>query len=279
MAGTKTDRDNLRAMMVESKAARDDPRTMKVLVMGLGRCGTTSLAAALKILGYRPYDSSDRFFLGHNDIWGDQLRAKLYGQGQKWQKADFERVMQGFDAVLDTPCCFFIDELLAAFPSALVILNARPFDPWHKSMLSTIWKEQSWPSYRLLQYTDPAVIGTHWPNRRLEWQLFCGHDYSAETCRKAFDEHYAHIRKVVPKERLLEYPIGGGWEPLCEFLGRSVPEGQEFPHVNDNETFMKYANMLWWYGVWNSCVNALKVGIPLAVCAAAAAWMYNPTHR
>lgn len=39
------------------------------------------------------------------------------------------------------------------------------------------------------------------------------------------------IRGLVPKERLLEWYIDDGWEPLCEFLGKPVPD-VEFPHAN-----------------------------------------------
>lgn len=39
------------------------------------------------------------------------------------------------------------------------------------------------------------------------------------------------IRGLVPKERLLEWYIEDGWEPLCKFLGKPVPD-VEFPHAN-----------------------------------------------
>lgn len=44
-------------------------------------------------------------------------------------------------------------------------------------------------------------------------------------------EHCNMIRGLVPKERLLEWEIGDGWEPLCKFLGKLVPN-VKFPHVN-----------------------------------------------
>ncbi|KAM6537998.1 hypothetical protein FALCPG4_003887 [Fusarium falciforme] len=34
-----------------------------------------------------------------------------------------------------------------------------------------------------------------------------------------------------PKERLLEWSVEDGWEPLCEFLGKPVPD-EPFPHEN-----------------------------------------------
>ncbi|KAL8675768.1 MAG: hypothetical protein Q9186_007620 [Xanthomendoza sp. 1 TL-2023] len=265
--------------MAEKEVESNVEHKMQVLVMGMGRCGTTypesALAAALKILGYRPYDYIDRVYKGDNKAWADQLRAKFHGHGEKWQRAQFEQVLQGFDAILDAPCNFFTDELLAAYPDAVVILNTRSFDSWYESMLSTIWKANAWPSWRLLQYTEVRLVGRHVVLQRLYWDIFSGHDHSVEKCRKAFEDHNDHIRAVVPKERLLEYPIGAGWKPLCDFLGKSVPKETEFPHVNDKGNFWVAQKMLWWYGVKHSCFNALKVMVSLATGVTVVAWVYR----
>lgn len=39
------------------------------------------------------------------------------------------------------------------------------------------------------------------------------------------------IRGMVPPERLLEWSAEHGWEPLCNFLGKEVPD-EPFPHLN-----------------------------------------------
>ena len=39
------------------------------------------------------------------------------------------------------------------------------------------------------------------------------------------------IRGMVPKENLLEWTVDDGWEPLCKFLDKPVPD-EPFPHVN-----------------------------------------------
>ena len=36
---------------------------------------------------------------------------------------------------------------------------------------------------------------------------------------------------MVPEDRLLEWRVGDGWEPLCKFLGKEIPD-EPFPHVN-----------------------------------------------
>lgn len=39
------------------------------------------------------------------------------------------------------------------------------------------------------------------------------------------------IRGMVPPDRLLEWSADEGWEPLCKFLGKEVPD-MPFPHAN-----------------------------------------------
>lgn len=114
----------------DDKPKNGPPRPMRVLVLGLGRCGTScqtflvfpsptwaffcavlrdlnepklmgsdwkALREALKILGHQPYDSADRFLAGHDPLWAQALRAKVYAQGRKWDRADFDRVTVGYD--------------------------------------------------------------------------------------------------------------------------------------------------------------------------------------
>ena len=68
---------------------------------------------------------------------------------------------------------------------------------------------------------------------------------TATNMKKVFVEYHERLRRVVPKERLLEYKVQDGYKPLCEFLEVRVPtllaDGKEidepFPRVNDAATF------------------------------------------
>jgi hypothetical protein len=53
-----------------------------------------------------------------------------------------------------------------------------------------------------------------------------------EITKECFIVHYEQVRHSVPKDRLLEHRVGEGWEHLCTFLGKPVPE-VPFPKVND----------------------------------------------
>jgi hypothetical protein len=44
------------------------------------------------------------------------------------------------------------------------------------------------------------------------------------------------VRKSIPAHRLLVYEVKDGWEPLCAFLGATVPSAP-FPKTNTTEEF------------------------------------------
>ena len=64
--------------------------------------------------------------------------------------------------------------------------------------------------------------------------------WSKMSMKAAYEEHNALIRGLVPKERLLEFHVSKGWEPLCEFLGVEVPQGKEFPRSNRADEILPY---------------------------------------
>ena len=53
---------------------------------------------------------------------------------------------------------------------------------------------------------------------------------------RRFNEHNARVIAQVPKERLLVWRAGDGWEPLCRALDLPVPD-EPFPRANTREEF------------------------------------------
>ena len=39
-----------------------------------------------------------------------------------------------------------------------------------------------------------------------------------------YQEHNERVKNIVPKDRLLVWNVKDGWEPLCTFLGKDVPD-------------------------------------------------------
>ena len=85
---------------------------MKVICSGMPKTGTKSLAAALRILGYKVYDLEEQHFYIGEDL------AKILKEG--WTKEDIQRIFKDVDAVTDIPGCMLWEDLLQAFPDAKV---------------------------------------------------------------------------------------------------------------------------------------------------------------
>ena len=51
-----------------------------------------------------------------------------------------------------------------------------------------------------------------------------------------YQKHNAHVQANVKKENLLVFNVKEGWEPLCKFLGKEVPNEEPFPNVQINTT-------------------------------------------
>ncbi|KAL6359025.1 hypothetical protein LRP88_09223 [Fusarium phalaenopsidis] len=141
-------------------------------------------------------------------------------------------------AVADAPASVFAAELIEAYPEAKVVLNyRRDVDAWHKSASNTLARAQHhWPLF-LLSCLDKECFWSWHLYVRFMWPgLFRAIDGNIETgiarCGKwAARAHYNMVRGMVSKERLLEWSVEDGWEPLCEFLGKPVPD-EPFPHEN-----------------------------------------------
>lgn len=87
----------------------------------------------------------------------------------------------------------------------------------------------------VLRYTDPFWFGRVMVACRLYSAVFGGTANISEINKISLEyyrKHYAAVRAAAPKDWLLEYQLGSGWEPLCKFLGKSVP-GVPFPLRNE----------------------------------------------
>ena len=60
----------------------------------------------------------------------------------------------------------------------------------------------------------------------------------ARNAKQVYREHNALIRGAAPPDRLLEYSASEGWEPLCKFLDKPIPD-EKFPTGNSPSEFNK----------------------------------------
>ncbi|EZF34679.1 hypothetical protein H101_01784 [Trichophyton interdigitale H6] len=260
------------------------PKPMRLLVLGLPRTGTTSICAALEVLGFNPYHYNEVLKNNNNkhfEIWLEAVRAKYDGIGEPFQGADFDQLLWNYDAVTDDPCCLFAEELIAAYPDAKVILTTRPSDAWFKSMKKLILEILSWKSWRLLCYFDrefsaPYQALLHRTTSVLSKGRPPCDPSSQNAFIESFDEHSKRVRAAVPRERFLEFRADQGWGPLCEFLGVPVP-GSKYPHLNSGKDAMQLEHDLYWSRwYWVGQQMGKKVGIVVSILAAV--WVARKYH-
>ncbi|CAG5108367.1 Oidioi.mRNA.OKI2018_I69.chr1.g3761.t1.cds [Oikopleura dioica] len=58
-------------------------------------------------------------------------------------------------------------------------------------------------------------------------------DYSRAGLEKCYNDWIEHVIATVPKEKLLIHNAKEGWKPICDFLGKPVPDCP-YPRVNDS---------------------------------------------
>lgn len=219
----------------------DSVRTvpMQVLSLGMARTGTVSMQAALELLGCKPtyHGYTALYKLDHLPAWTAAFEAKYHNNGRPFIRQDWDQLLGSYGAVTDSPCICFAEELINAYPEAKVVLVERDVDTWYQSFQGLI-NEYYLPIHQVLQYLDPQLIG---PTSRMFSYVFkdkqgffrAGNKRELQQNAKTiYKEHYELVRRVCPKERLLEFDLTNGWGPLCAFLGKDVPKAP-FPRLNE----------------------------------------------
>ncbi|KXT18750.1 hypothetical protein AC579_2731 [Pseudocercospora musae] len=214
---------------------------MQVLSLAPSRTCTLSMCSALEILGYQnPYHFSSIFQnVLDCDIWIPALKAK-FERNEKVGRETFDKVLGHCSAVTDAPCIVFWEELIDAYPEAKIVLVERDEEKWLRSCEGLTDGTFNPLLVYIFRYTDPFWLGKIIRTGLLWTGVFFGTNESQKAvmsnAREAYRRHYRGVREKVPKERILEYRLGSGWDPLCRFLEREAPEGVEFPHFNEAKT-------------------------------------------
>lgn len=124
-----------------------------------------------------------------------------------------------------------VKELTEAYPDAKVVLTTRDPVKWQKSIQSTVGVISKWRIWHYLALISPECSAFVKMLNKCD-EVMDG--WSIE----ALNRHNEGVRKVVPKEKLLEFTLGqDGWKELCEFGDEPQPE-EKFPNVNDGKTFV-----------------------------------------
>jgi len=168
----------------------------------------------------------------------------------------------------------FAKELIEAYPEAKVVLTNRDVHSWHASTMKTVYWRVTDSELRWLSHFDWAA-SMYYPMLKKFFDTFFEGDFPNKG-KDVFNRHYAEVRSIVPKERLLEYKVTEGWEPLCKFLGEPIPKNSSFPNVNDNSDFVarsrrRNRNQMYNCGL-RYIVNVMKTGMAATCVYYALVW-------
>lgn len=242
--------------LIDQLPEKRNPKGMRILILGMPRTGIVSLHTALARVGYKPFhgqmmDEMPELY----PLWEEALGAKYYGEGEPFGVREYNKILGDFDVCSNFPGILVAEDLIKAYPEAKVILTTRDVDAWLRPMRNWVDPAHKWKSLDWLAPWEPTVIGPWWKyycfQRRLRQQL------TLEGERQAFLNHYALVRNMVPPERLLDFNVSEGWDPLCDFLDIAKPDF-DFPHVSNTDQFLA-ARAQRWRRAFNAMLSSVAL--------------------
>lgn len=166
-------------------------------------------------------------------------------------------------------------ELIAAYPTAKVIISEREPHAWLKSVNASVGKISASGNlmFFVLRNLDTSFLRRWYPMANMAtlgpWGPKGYQD--EEHAIKVYKELHEEVRRIVPRDRLLEYKLGQGWGPLCAFLEKEVPE-KPFPKVNESAEFQERLGLLFKHAMLRVAKQYMPfVGI---VLGAVGAWYF-----
>jgi hypothetical protein len=192
-----------------------------VVGAGVGRTGTHSLKLALEQLLGAPCHHMVEMLADPDQVpgWIDAIEGR---------PVDWSAMLERYGSIVDWPGGSFWPELSAANPDALVLLSVRDPDSWYRSASNTIF----------LAFDRVPPEAAPWMDavRKLLHDRFSDRLDDPTAMMDAYERHNAAVRANVPADRLLEWTLGDGWDPICERLGLPVP-AEPFPVTNSTNDF------------------------------------------
>ena len=202
---------------------------MKVICAGWGRTGTRSLKYALEYFTGQPSYHMQNILLNKKDAkkWHNSIF-------QHNQEFNWEDIYKGYGACLDFPSCNYYKELMKAYPDAKVILTVRDAKSWITSwnvLNNQILNSFTFRFLAKIPYTSFKL------QKDIHNKMILGPDGAFEGVAtdeekmKKFNTWNQSVIDYVPKDRLLVYQVKEGWQPLCNFLNKPIPD-ISFPYKN-----------------------------------------------
>ena len=185
------------------------PLPTRIFGIGMHKTATTSLHAALNLLGL---DSAH----WKNAHWAKAIYEEMIASGRS-------STLERHYALSDLPITLLYKELDRAYPGSKFILTVRGEEAWLKSV-ENHWSHERNP-FRSTWSTDPF---THRVHRLLYGQKGFDRDIFLARYRRHNTEVLEYFKDRPDDLLVMDMDRGAGWNELCSFLNCPVPAG-EYP--------------------------------------------------
>jgi hypothetical protein len=211
-----------------------------VIGAGLPRTGTSSLKAALEILGFGPCHHM-------TELVDKPDRTVQFIRALDGYKVDFYTLMKGYGSTTDSPTTEFYKEIHLAYPKAKIILTVRDsgikwFESWNNTVAPAFIDNSYYFTICLLRFLRLQTLMC----RKIaqKWTTEFG-----QIGPQLHDQYNARVINENKGGDILVFNVKEGWPPLCKFLGVDIPQNTRFPNVNDTEEFQRalaFARKIGW---------------------------------
>jgi hypothetical protein len=205
-----------------------------------------AILEAFKILGYNPFHASMSEQPENNHLlhlYLEAMQARFEGTVTRYGRKEFDKLFKGkWDVSCNMPGSLFADDLIKAYPTAKVVLTTRDVDKWMASMRESVDAAAKWRTFDWLASWDPVFTAPWW--RYHKYQHSIRPILAPRGEKRAYLDHYERINEMLPPERVLNFHVSEGWEPLCRFLGKDIPD-VPFPNVNNKDAFLNGRRRRW----------------------------------
>jgi hypothetical protein len=163
------------------------------------------------------------------EVFGRPDDVPLWHAAAKGEPVDWEAMFAEFDATVDWPSSAFWKPISEVYPDAVILLSSRDSEAWWKSADRTILE-----GFRPEKAFEPSPWSAMLKD--LLANTFTPDLLDKDKAIAAYEAHNADVRATAPRDRLVEWHPGDGWEPLCSALGVPVPD-EPYPHTNSTSEF------------------------------------------
>lgn len=209
---------------------------IKVIGLGMGRTGTSSLKLALEQLGYGPCYHMEELIKNPADV-------RFWHELDKHGDTDWASLFSNYQSAVDFPAIGYYKDILRVYPDAKIILTMRDEQSWYNSAIKTILNAE--PGFLdKLKMSIKLPFSPHMRNliqvfklSKKFWLKNVGTQYKDEAVAIDFYRQWNEkIRQEFPAANLLVYNVKEGWPPLCQYLEVPVPD-TPFPKTNSRQDF------------------------------------------